>query len=254
MKNPIKAILCCAVLLNGCNHYYYVANIQNVPLFKEKNELRFSGAFSFGDESSCFEAQAAYSVTDKIGLMANYMHAQGGDVPGKDYGKGNYYEGGAGYYKPIGLDKVFEIYGGIGGGSQHHEYSSSYYGDYEGNAELSLVNLYIQPSFGFTYNFLDVAGSARFCRVSFTNIDNHNASDDINSLSDKSCLYLEPAITLRAGWKYVKMQVQASYAANINSPRIYIGEEAHISIGLYFTLAERLKKNGINPESSAFKP
>jgi hypothetical protein len=48
---------------------------------------------------------------------------------------------------------------------------------------------------------------------------------------------------LRGGWKYIKAQFQASYTGNINSPRVYIGEEAHISIGVYFTLAERLKKD-----------
>ena len=266
MKNPTKTILFLAVLLSSCSHYYYVANVQNVPLFKEKNELRFSGAFAFGDESTCIEAQAAFSVTDNIGVMANYMHAQGGEVSNEDYGKGNYYDGAIGYYKPIKDFGVFEIYGGIGGSNQHHEYSSFRYDDntgtyhdvYDGKSDLSFMNLFIQPSFGITFDFFDVAFSTRFCRVSFTNIEknifgNTYLYDEINTISDKSYLYLEPAITLRGGWKYIKIQFQASYAGNLNSPRIYIGEEAHISVGLYFTLAERLKKNVMNPENAAFK-
>jgi hypothetical protein len=266
MKNPISIILFLIVLLSSCSHYYYVADIQNVPLFKEKNEMRFSGAFATGDESNSIEIQAAYAATDKIGVIANYMHAKGGEIIDRNYGKGNYFEGGAGYYKPIEKYGVFEIYGGLGGGSEYHEYSEFRYNDntgvysdvYDGNAELSLIKLFIQPSFGFTYNICDVAVSARFCRVSFTGVENqvspeHYEYDDLNTLSNKSHLYLEPAITLRAGWKNIKVQFQASYSAYLNSPRIYIGEEVHVSAGLYFTLAGRLRRDAAEPGNAALK-
>ena len=266
MKNPTRIILFLAVLLSSCSHYYYVANNQNVPLFKEKNELRFTGAFSAGDESQGIEVQTAYSITDNIGIMADYMHVKGGDVSGKDYGKGNYYDGAIGYYKPIKEYGVFEIYGGLGGSNQHHEYSSfsydyntgTYHDVYDGKSDLSFMNFFIQPSFGITFDFFDVAFSTRFCIVSFTNVEKNISGntilyDEINTISDKSYYYLEPAITVRGGWKYIKAQFQASYTGNINSPRVYIGEEAHISFGLFFTLAKRLKKNVINQDNAAFK-
>jgi hypothetical protein len=267
MKNPIGIILFPAVLLSSCSHYYYVANIQNVPLFKEKNEFRFSGAYAFGSESSCGEIQTAYSLTNNIGIMADYMHAKGGVIADKDYGKGNYYDGAIGYYKPIGEYGVFEIYGGLGGGSQHHEYSSFRYDDitgtyhdfYDGKSDLSFINIFMQPSLGATFNFIDVAFSTRACRVSFTKIEkniygNTNLYDEINTLSDNSHWYLEPAITFRAGWKYIKIQLQASYVGYLNRSKLYyFGEEYHFSAGLYVTLAKRLKKNVVNPGNAAFK-
>jgi len=75
-----------------------------------------------------------------------------------------------------------------------------------------------------------------------------SCSDDyaaINALQDKGHPFAEPAFTLRAGWKNIKLQFQASYVANLNSPTLFFGEEAHISFGLYFTLANRLKRESL---------
>ena len=30
-----------AVICTSCSHYYYVPNVQNVPLFREKNSIAF---------------------------------------------------------------------------------------------------------------------------------------------------------------------------------------------------------------------
>ncbi len=69
------------------------------------------------------EIQADYSVADNIGVMTNFMSAKGGDVSydNEDLGKGNYLEAAIGYYKPIEKYSVFEIYGGVCGGNQHHQ-------------------------------------------------------------------------------------------------------------------------------------
>ena len=62
-----------AALLSGCSHYYYVANNQNVPLFREKNETNLSGSYGFVDYSQCIEIQAAHSLTNNIGITGSYM-------------------------------------------------------------------------------------------------------------------------------------------------------------------------------------
>lgn len=80
MKNLTTTCFFLSVLLSSCSHYYYVPNVQNVPLFREKNEYRISGSYGFGDESSCAEVQAAYSVSDKIGIMTDFMSAKGGTI------------------------------------------------------------------------------------------------------------------------------------------------------------------------------
>lgn len=234
------------ILLCSCSRYYYVANIQNVPLFREKNEVHLSGGYAIGDESQSIEVQSAYSLSKQVGIMANYMHSWGGIISDKDYGKGYYIDGAIGYFKPVGKYGVFEIYGGFGGSGQHHEYTDTYSGTYQGSADLSFVKFFLQPSFGFTFNWLDAAVSLRICNISYTDIKNFAAGSndyaEINALQDKGHPFAEPAFTLRAGWKNMKFQFQASYAANLNNPTLYFGEEAHISFGLYCTIANRFKK------------
>jgi hypothetical protein len=246
-EKPITAMLFLIVLLSSCSHYYYVANVENVPLFKEKNEFRLSGIYGEGDETRCLEIQTAYSVTDNIGVMANFMSASGGEISSKNYGKGNYYEGAIGYYRPTAKSGVFEIYTGIGGSRQHHEYTSWYSNNYLGSSDLSFIKLFVQPSFGLTLNAFDIALSTRAGSLSYYNINNKISGDfdkynDLNTVAIKNHFILEPAITLRAGWKNIKVQVQAGYAGIVNRPESNFGEEWHLTLGLNIALAKRYNK------------
>lgn len=246
MKKNVILFLLISFLFSSCTHYYYVPNVQNVPLFREKNEFRIAAHYGGGDESVAGEVQAAYAITDKMGVAANYIHASGGHDSKNNFGKGNYIEGAVGYFKPVEKSGVFEIYGGLGGGGQHHEYNSNYSNDSFGKADLSFFKIYLQPSYGFTFNWIDVAFSTRLNRVSYTNIDNYvynnnYVSDDLHSLSDKGHYFIEPAVTLRAGWKNIKAQVQAVYSGYLNNPKLDVFEEVHLSVGLYITLAKRYK-------------
>jgi hypothetical protein len=255
MKKFTVTILFSVVLLSSCSHYYYVADNQNVPLFKEKNQYRLSGVFGFGDESKCIEAQAAYAISDKIGVLANFMSAWGGDVSDNDYGRGTCLDGGIGYFKPIKDYGVFEIYGGLGGSSQHHEYSGPHYDsftgtiytEYDGSSDLAFFKLFIQPSFGVTYSVFDFIASARFSSLSFISVENNIYGntylyDDLNSISNNGQFFLEPAATLRGGWEKVKIQAQVSYIWHLNDGDLDIGEATHFSIGLVFTLAKKSVK------------
>jgi hypothetical protein len=254
MKKLTTTYLFLSVLLCSCSHYYYVPNVQNVPLFREKNEYRLSGTFGGGDESVCIEVQAAYSVTDNIGIMANFMSAKGGDVSdNKNWAKGNYLDGAIGYYKPINKYGVFEIYGGFGGSNQHHHYMNTNYNSGTisnssgGTSDLSFTKIFVQPSFGLTFKGFDVALSNRICILSFNKINNQISGNSeehntLNSISNKSHLFLEPAITIRGGWKYVKLQFQAATASYFNNPDLHF-EDYHIGIGLYFAFAERYRKD-----------
>jgi hypothetical protein len=252
MKKFTLILIFLAVLLSSCSHYYYVADIQNVPLFKEKNQYRLSGAFGFGDESKCIEVQTAYALSDKIGILANFMSAWGGDVSDRDYGRGTCLDGGIGYFKPIKDFGVFEFYGGMGGSIQHLEFTGLHYNqttgaiynEYDGSADLSSFKLFIQPSFGVTYSVFDFIASTRISSLSFMSVQNNIYGntyqyDDLNSISNKGQFFVEPAATLRGGWKNLKVQAQVSYIWHLNDRNLDVGEESHFSIGLIFILAKK---------------
>ncbi|MFH1005089.1 MAG: hypothetical protein V1781_06305 [Bacteroidota bacterium] len=241
-KITITIFLLFAVLLCSCSHYYYMSNIQNVPLFKEKNECRLSLAAAAGEEISGTEVQGAYSVTDNFAIMTNFMLAESGDNSKNNWGKGNYIDGAIGYYKPLDEFAVFEIYGGFGASKQHHQYANNNYNN--GTSDLSFTKLFLQPSIGLTFNAFDIALSTRICNLSFFKIDNQ--IDKRNSefyyldtiAQNRNSYLLETALTIRGGWKYVKVQLQFGGLKNFTNPNLRF-ETHYGSISLYITIAKR---------------
>ena len=235
--------------LCSCTHYYYVPNVQNVPLFKEKNEFRLSGALGAGDVSGSIDLQTAFSISDHIGMMTNYMYAHGEDKSNNNWGKGSYFEGAVGYFKPFSEYLVFEIYGGLGGCKQNHQYYSFSFpgpGTYTGTSELSFSKLFIQPSLGVIFKGFDFAISTRLCNLSFNKTDNQinrqtdeSEYNNLNSIAqNKRYMFLEPALTIRGGSKNIKVQVQAAFSSYSKYSDLYF-EKSHISIGLYFNIVQK---------------
>jgi hypothetical protein len=243
----LTAFFFLAVISCSCSHYYYVPNVQNVPLFREKNEYRLSGTYGSGSETSCLEVQGAYSVTKNFGVMTNFMSAKGIDNSGESWAKGNYLDAAIGYFKPLHKSGVFEIYGGIGGSKQHHQYRSETDNLTAGTSDLSFLKIFIQPSVGMTFNAFDIAFSTRLNRLSFTNIDNQIIElsngiefDRLNEIAQtKTFLFIEPALTIRGGWKYVKVQLQGSLITKEH----YHFAEYHVSIGINIAIAKRYLKD-----------
>jgi hypothetical protein len=250
----LAAIFFLAVICCSCSHYYYVPNVQNVPLFREKNEYRLSGTYGSGTESSCLEIQGAYSVTGNLGIMTNFMSAKGIENSQESWAKGNYLDAAVGYYKPLRKSGVYEIYGGIGGSRQHHQYRSETgnpsYSSNAGTADLSFIKIFIQPSAGMTFNGFDFAFSTRFNILSFSKTDNNIIElyneyeyNKLNTVArSKTFLFFEPALTIRGGWKYVKVQLQAATASYINNEHYHF-DQYHISIGLNVAIAKRYLKD-----------
>lgn len=275
MKKLIPVIFLFVLIFSGCTHYYYVPNVQNVPLFTEKNQTRLSGLVgyasqeigSLGDQqTTCVDFQAAYSLTNHIGVMMNYMWAkeshQTDESTVNNYGRGSVIEGAAGYYEPFGLNGIVEIYGGFGVSNQHHQYTNTVYDEISqaditqvfGTSDLSFVKLFIQPSVGFKLNSsnvtilkpFDIAFSTRFYSINYGKITYTNAEiasiENFAALSDGNHYFIEPALTIRGGWETVKLQFQLGYAASLNNSGSDFYEKCHISLGLFFALGSKEKK------------
>jgi len=218
-----------------------------VPLFTGRDEYRMSLYSGVDEASVSTEVQAAYSVTNHIGLMTNYISTRGIENSDESQGNGNFLEGGAGYFRTLGKSGVFEIYGGAGGSRQNHFYATRDFDPHDtllydisaGTSSLSFMRLFVQPSVGLSYDWLEFAFSTRFCRLSYNRIDNQidrtrneYEYDKLNSLvNDRNHLYFEPAITIRAGWDHVKIQLQGSIASYFNSNNYFNGY--HLSLGIY---------------------
>lgn len=250
--------------LSGCNRYYYAANQHNVPLFREKNEARLSGAFTAGDYVGGFEIQGGYSITKGLAVIGNACVINSGS----DQGRGHLYELGAGYYHPFRPEAprisgkfVFEIYGVAGLGAAKDYYC------YPGYAGTNFFKSYVQPSIGFTSDIVDVAGSVKIGVLHFYNVrhtfsdtcTNPSSSaipDDVSPFemihelqrleSHQTLACFEPAITFRIGYQYAKFCIQFGGSFLSSSDAQYLNSNVNLNFGVVVFLAPRYwkKKRG----------
>jgi hypothetical protein len=245
MRNKsILITLILSITLIGCTEFNYRSCTQNVPIIREKNE--FHGVIftnvqntSYGLETDFIGGvQCAYSITNHIGLMANYQFTNF-DYP-QGYKKESYFEGAVGYFNPIARHSVFEIYGGYGISNRLNHYESLYYkNDKHTTSEICFTKVFLQPSIGAKFEGFDLAFSARLCKNFYRNIDYYYYDNDD--------IIVEPAITIRGGWKYVKAQLQLIKTVRFRDPNYAviggtIFDDISMNIGITVDLAPRLKK------------
>lgn len=228
-------------LLSACSHVYYAPNGQNVPLLKEQGELQISGASAGSGEGGGANIQGAYAITNNVGVVLNSYIASGENDDSGANGNGFAVEGGAGWFKPINDFIVFESYAGVGGGSINNNYADNT------SSKVSFVRPYIQPAIGFTSNYVDLAFATRFAMLNYTGISRSGMMLDstnnaqLNYIGDnKTQLFFEPGVTLRAGWKYVKFQFQYVWSVNLNNNAIN-RDNHNVSLGLMLNIAPRFK-------------
>ncbi len=249
MQKLIYLLPC--LLFGSCTHHYYMPNIHNVPLFREKNEFRILYAQAQSDDTKSEEIQVAYSLTNHLAVLANGMKAYGGDKI--DGGQGEYYEGAVGYFSPINEVKYahFEVYGGYGQGNQKHTYNK--YGI--GTSALDFKQIFLQPAIGLSSKYFDAILAFRLSKLSFTKVQN-NVLKEIGTSNynfytldtiaqTKNYNFGETSLTVRVGWKYAKIQLQLNSSRNFlpqNNPYLkgYIPfEKGAISLGLQLAIAKR---------------
>lgn len=254
MKIKLFYIIALPFFFAGCSKVMYVPNSINVPLFKEKNEFRSTISFT--------DYQFAYAVSKNIGLMVN------GYIKNTDYSttdiinsgysttsstyttSRNLIEGGIGYFSPLDEGFIFEAYGGGGMGSLAYNYydDNSNPNPTSNKYSTNFSRLFIQPSIGYTNDLVDVAFSARIVQLGFNTIKTENYSDvmlkdeQIYNLDKTRYYFIEPAITLRLGYKWAKIQLQALYSNKINAEPLNY-QKFSFNVGIHINLSPRFKNS-----------
>jgi hypothetical protein len=228
----------------------YTPSMQNVPLFKEKNEIRATIGIT--------DFQGAYAVSDKIGVMVNGSLSNGNQTTTYNYNysststsKGSNIEVGAGYYKLINENSVFEVYGGVGTGKNSigltTEDSINAIPRKVGSFTATTSRFFVQPSIGFTNDYFDLAFSTRFVLLKYSNISSFGYTptmlyeDKLLNIGDPVFAFLEPALTMRFGYKYVKFHAQAMFSYKYNSDRLnYL--PFNMNVGIHIDLVGLFNK------------
>jgi len=238
------AFLLIAISISSCSLLQYVPNGQNVPLFKEKGEVAANMALSTGEQYFGFEIQSAYSFTDHIGLQVNGMV-----WGGAEFSQGVLFDIAPGYFFNVHENIVFEVYGGYGKGNIMHTFKDAFPQVININGDPIFVNYeryFIQPGIGYTMKNVDIAFSTRFNLMDYYGQKPVYAvpSDDplFFNLKELDKFYtIDPALTLRFGWRHFKFQFQSVYLIPLlEEHRVFTNEfpafydRWNINIGFHF--------------------
>ena len=246
-RNGCFLLIGLALLFQSCKTAY-IPNALNVPLLQEKGEMKFL--------LSANNFQAAYAVTDKIGIIANGQVAKrehqgnpNATVDGKpdvSFAQNNsVIEAGIGYLGKGERNLLYEVYGG-GGFSRTHIADLNANNGVLGEIEANGLKLFIQPNVGFASRYFDVALSSRFTALQYgtaTTIysKQYLIDQDLDQLADHMHMFMEPAITLRGGYKFMKIQAQFGLSLKLSSANIPYNSTLG-NLGLVIDIAKWYKK------------
>lgn len=209
------------VLFCSCATTLYTTNAVNVPLLKEKGEVKLNVTQN--------DLQAAIAVSDNIGIMANGYY--------ENYnGSNNYRHGGAmgelglGYLLNSEGNLVMETYvgGGLGKVHKQQQFTTNTNDDYMASFDVNAVKGFVQTNLGYRSKYFDVALTPKFSFVKYSNFSQTNYSEeqlkndylDRNRLTDPLFVFAEPAITVRGGYKFIKLQAQYGVTLNVGGQSI----------------------------------
>ena len=194
----------------------YRQNIVNTPHFTAKNQAQIGVHISF----SGYDIQTSYSITNKIGLLANYSTL---GTKRKDYSSTNYSidrhyfsEFGLGYYSLKDVTKIREVFilAGQGmtsrfstGGSNTSNISATTTPYFENSSSLNYTRFVLQADFGKREEKIEYSFSPRIFLINFYNIEDNNTL--INSIQSKTFLWSDISLTAKYSFlKYFKINGQ----------------------------------------------
>lgn len=230
-------IILLVLFVTACNPIYYSPNTHNVPMLKAKGDVRIA-LHGNGDR---LEASTAFAVDNNVGLTLDGGVFFPADDEQGDGGKGQFIQVGAGYFKPITDHVVFETYGLFGYGKVENHFPSTLdsFSQTTGVLNTNLARYGIQPSIGYTSRFFDIAFSTRLCGLSYFNTGGSlifNNTDQVRYIEEQKAQFLiEPALTIRGGFDYLKLQLQLGSSINLTN-KDFSQDNGHLTVGLLYSL------------------
>jgi hypothetical protein len=213
-------LLSCVALapLAACKAVY-APNLANVPLLRQRGELRAS--------ADVHDLELAYAITEHVGVQANGYHRQDDNDPKPDeerqHGRGDFAELGIGWMTRVHHDWLqLEVYAGFGTGKVTQDITPA--GGTTRHFDARLDRAFVMPTLGVTRTYFDVAVSARVAGVHYRDLEDRGytsreqlAGDGFADLDQRTWLFLEPCVTVRAGYKWIKLQLQAGRSFKLSS-------------------------------------
>ncbi len=232
--------LAAMLLVAGCFPHYYVPNTQNTPMIRTEGDVSGSFHVSTGNLS---EFHGAYGITENVAVQINGGFASfGNDVDG-DGGSGKYFQLGIGYYSNPSDHVLFDVYSLAAFGDLENHFPSTLRSNpgTTGKITANAIRIGIQPSISLYNDYLSITGSAQLSSLNFSSIDGSLIFAGENQIeylmSNNKNILFEPAVTLRAGIKNVKLQTQVAQSFNLSNPD-FSQVPAIMSVGVTFQIGK----------------
>lgn len=186
----------------------YTPNMVNTPMFSNKGQVDLNLGIGKG-----FNTQIAVAASDHLGLMGNALFINSNNTNSRLH-KESFAELGLGYFTKLSEEGAgrFEIYSGIGSGATNDNIGST--SSFEPEASCKYFKFFLQPAIGFTNDYFTTSFALRFSSIAISNINYTNKKTTTGT--DETLSLLEPALTLKAGGKYVKPILQIAYSFPLN--------------------------------------
>ena len=237
-KLILFSVIIVVFIFNSCTTQMYVSNAVNAPLLKEKGEVQVNITQN--------DLQAAVALGKNFGVMANgfYMNYKTGET----YKHSGYLgEAAIGYFKPLKNNFVFEgfVGGGAGRVSKQQTFIDNNNNSYLAYFDADATKMFIQPEFGYKTKYFDAIISSRISTVKYTSFSQQNYPEnelkndylDNNNLTGPMFMFAEPAVTIRGGYKFVKLQLQYGLTLNM-TPNDIKQANNFSSLGLVINIAK----------------
>jgi hypothetical protein len=177
----------------------YVPNTLNSPLLSNKGEVQLG----INGGLSGFDPEAAYAITDHLGVMLNGSFRNSTSDSSDSFHKHAFVELGSGYFTNIGKVGRFEAYGGYGF-CKLKAFSDN--GIFTSFADANYNRVFIQPAIGLATPIFDGSFATRIVLVNMIQNDLHFTE-----------IFFEPALTFKVGYKYVKGMMQLGLSLPMGS-------------------------------------
>ncbi|GEM_PF-314409 len=230
-----------ALFHTSCGPIYYAPNSAQVPLFTEEKEI--SGGVNAADGG--IEIKDAFSLTDQIYICSGGTFANPENDSSGNGGNGTLIELGAGYYKPLSKNFSWGASINFGFGRIENHYPKVIVNNQSGKIEADIFRYALQPYLGYKNKFLEAAVSVRISGVKYSKVKGQltlNKTDQVEYLnSNAHQVFIEPALTLRLGYKFVFFQLQDIHSFNITETNFPYDSNTFTG-GIYFIYPVKKQK------------
>lgn len=239
----ISTILYMLLSLTSCSSYYYSPTSQNVLDFKKEGDI--VGGVGFNTFNS--NAHLGYAFTDNIGFESSVCIYNMDATEFQDY-DAILWDNELVLYKPLKHNFITAVNFGNGYG-EFAKYNRDYFMQTTKNNDfkLTLNRNFIQPSFGYSTNYFDFAISARVTSLVY-DLEMNNAMSkadrdeilakyELGDVGEKPFYFVEPAVTIGVGYKWIKFRLQHCIAYQLDAGSIqYESYTPNLSINFKYNI------------------